>query len=234
MAKENVTDDLRAELKTLADTLEEVLNSSADKSKEEMGKLRSKAESALKESRARLGETSEAILRQTRETAARADDYVRENPWTGVGIGARRAGAGCPAVASLIMANTQHTQGPGQRVFSIGQRIVTLLVEMVETRLRLVVVELEEEKANLFQLLIMTGLTLLFAAFGLMSLLVLVIWAVDAQYRLHVMIATTVVLLLAAAIVGILTLRKARRSTLLRLTRKELENDRALLEEDKS
>lgn len=49
MAKENVTDDLRAELKTLADTLEEVLNSSADKSKEEMGKLRSKAESALKE-----------------------------------------------------------------------------------------------------------------------------------------------------------------------------------------
>lgn len=146
----------------------------------------------------------------------------------------RRAGAGCPAVASLIMANTQHTQGPGQRVFSIGQRIVTLLVEMVETRLRLVVVELEEEKANLFQLLIMTGLTLLFAAFGLMSLLVLVIWAVDAQYRLHVMIATTVVLLLAAAIVGILTLRKARRSTLLRLTRKELENDRALLEEDKS
>ncbi len=233
MAKENVTDDLRAELKTLADTLEEVLNSSADKSKEEMGKLRSKAESALKESRARLGETSEAILRQTRETAARADDYVRENPWTGVEC-ARRAGAGCPAVASLIMANTQHTQGPGQRVFSIGQRIVTLLVEMVETRLRLVVVELEEEKANLFQLLIMTGLTLLFAAFGLMSLLVLVIWAVDAQYRLHVMIATTVVLLLAAAIVGILTLRKARRSTLLRLTRKELENDRALLEEDKS
>lgn len=88
MAKENVTDDLRAELKTLADTPEEVLNSSADKSKEEMGKLRSKAESALKESRARLGETSEAILRQTRETAARADDYVREKPWTGVGIGA--------------------------------------------------------------------------------------------------------------------------------------------------
>ena len=88
MAKENVTDDLRAELKTLADTLEEVLNSSADKSKEEMGKLRSKAESALKESRATLGETSAAIIRHPRETAARADDYVRENPWTGVGIGA--------------------------------------------------------------------------------------------------------------------------------------------------
>lgn len=25
---------------------------------------------------------------QTREMAGRADDYVRDNPWTGVGIGA--------------------------------------------------------------------------------------------------------------------------------------------------
>src|SRR5699024_12297574 len=68
--------------------------------------------------------------------------------------------------------------------------------EMVETRLRLAVVELEEEKANLFQLLLMLGLTMLFAAFGLMSLMVLIIWAVDPQYRLNAMIATTVVLLL--------------------------------------
>lgn len=88
MAKDNVAEDLRAELKTLADTLEEVLNSSTDKSKEEIGKLRSKAERALKESRVRLGETSDALVKQTRETAARADEYVRENPWTGVGIGA--------------------------------------------------------------------------------------------------------------------------------------------------
>ncbi|STW04442.1 inner membrane protein YqjE [Klebsiella grimontii] len=97
---------------------------------------------------------------------------------------------------------------------------------MVETRLRLVVVELEEEKANLFQLFLMLGLTLLFAAFGLMSLLVLIIWAVDAQYRLNVMIATTVILLLAALIGGIWTLRKGGRSTFLRLTRQELANDR--------
>ena len=128
------------------------------------------------------------------------------------------------------MANSKSTQGPGQSVFGIGQRIVTLLVEMVETRLRLVVVELEEEKANLFQLFLMLGLTLLFAAFGLMSMLVLIIWAVDAQYRLNVMIA---ILLLAALIGGIWTLRKARRSTFLRFTRQELANDRALLEDDK-
>ena len=84
MSKDNATDNLRAELKSLADTLEEVLSSSGDKSKEEMSKIRSKAEHALRESRHRLSETSDVIAKQTRE----ADNYVRENPWTGVGIGA--------------------------------------------------------------------------------------------------------------------------------------------------
>ncbi|MDQ4430694.1 MAG: phage holin family protein [Yokenella regensburgei] len=131
------------------------------------------------------------------------------------------------------MSDSHHAQGPGKSVLGIGQRIITLLVEMVETRLRLVVVELEEEKANLFQLLLMLGLTMLFAAFGLMSLMVLIIWAVDPEYRLNAMIATTVVLLSAALIGGIWTMRKARRSTLLRHTRKELANDRELLEDEK-
>lgn len=130
------------------------------------------------------------------------------------------------------MADTHHTQGPGKSVLGIGQRIVSIMVEMVETRLRLAVVELEEEKANLFQLLLMLGLTMLFAAFGLMSLMVLIIWAVDPQHRLNAMIATTVVLLLLALIGGIWTLRKSRKSTLLRHTRHELANDRQLLEEE--
>lgn len=130
------------------------------------------------------------------------------------------------------MADTHHAQGSGKSVLGIGQRIVSIMVEMVETRLRLAVVELEEEKANLFQLLLMLGLTMLFAAFGLMSLMVLIIWAVDPQYRLNAMIATTVVLLLLALIGGIWTLRKSRKSTLLRHTRHELANDRQLLEEE--
>ena len=88
MSKEANTEHLRAELKSLADTLEEVLSTSGDKSKEELSKLRSKAEKALQESRYRLGETGDAIARQTREAAARSDEYVRENPWASVGIGA--------------------------------------------------------------------------------------------------------------------------------------------------
>ncbi|MRS14448.1 hypothetical protein GJV06_06080 [Enterobacteriaceae bacterium RIT691] len=130
------------------------------------------------------------------------------------------------------MSDSHHSQGPGKSVFGIGQRIVTILVEMVETRLRLAVVELEEEKANLFQMLLMLGLTMLFAAFGLMSLMVLIIFAIDPQYRLDAMIATTVVLLALALIGGLWTMRKARRSTFMRHTRNELANDRALLEDD--
>ena len=130
------------------------------------------------------------------------------------------------------MSQSPHAPGPGKNILGIGQRIVTLVVQMVETRLRLAVVELEEEKANLIQILLMAGLTLLFTAFGLMSLLVLIMWAVDPQYRLIVMVATTATLLLLAIVGGIWTLRKARRSTLLRHTRHELANDRALLEDD--
>ncbi|MDG0799850.1 DUF883 family protein [Pectobacterium polaris] len=88
MAKDQNSEYLRAELKSLADTLEEVLSTSSDKSKAELDKLRNKAENALKETRSRLSDTGERIASQTKEAVESADDYVRQNPWTGVGIGA--------------------------------------------------------------------------------------------------------------------------------------------------
>lgn len=124
-------------------------------------------------------------------------------------------------------------QGPAKGVLDIGQRIITILVSMVETRVRLAVVELEEEKANLFQLLLMAGLSLLFTAFGLMSLLILIFWAIDPVYRVMTLGTTTAVLLLFAIIGIIWTLAKAKRTTLLSETRKQLEQDRAALGGDK-
>jgi len=87
MSKDNA-DHLRAELKSLAGNLEAVLGNSGEKSKEELSKLRTKAEKALRNSRDRLGDTGDVIARQTREAAARTDEYVRDNPWASVGIGA--------------------------------------------------------------------------------------------------------------------------------------------------
>ncbi|ANC39533.1 MAG: phage holin family protein [Hafnia sp.] len=130
-------------------------------------------------------------------------------------------------------ADNTTSQGPARGVLSTAQRIVTIIVGMVETRLRLAVVELEEEKANVIQLLMMAGITLLFTAFGLMTLLVLLFWAIDPAYRLMALGITTAVLLGLALIGAIWTITKARRSTLLGATRRQLEIDRELLEEDR-
>lgn len=130
-------------------------------------------------------------------------------------------------------ADNTTSQGPARGVLSTAQRIVTIIVGMVETRLRLAVVELEEEKANVIQLLMMAGITLLFTAFGLMTLLVLLFWAIDPAYRLMALGITSAVLLGLALIGAIWTITKARRSTLLGATRRQLEIDRELLEEDR-
>lgn len=123
-------------------------------------------------------------------------------------------------------------QGPGKGLFDIVSRIATVMVSIVESRVRLAVIELEEEKANIFQLLLMVGITLILTAFGLMSLLVVLFWAIDPAYRLTAIATTTGALLLLAVILGAMTLAKAKRSTLLSLTRKQLDVDRALLEKD--
>ncbi|VTR55131.1 Inner membrane protein yqjE [Serratia fonticola] len=79
-------------------------------------------------------------------------------------------------------------QGPGKGGPGYRQRIVTIMVAWWKPGVRLAVIELEEEKANLIQLLMMAGLTLLFTAFGLMSLLILIFWAIDPAYRLMALV----------------------------------------------
>ena len=90
MAKqtESTSEQLKEELQTLVNTLEETLQSTTDKSSAEVEKLYTKAEGLLKEARARLSETGGKIVDQTKEAACKADDYVHEKPWAGVGIGA--------------------------------------------------------------------------------------------------------------------------------------------------
>ncbi len=67
-----------------------------------------------------------------------------------------------------------------------------------------------------------------------MSLMILIIVAVGAEYRLMAIGITTGVLFALALILGVWVLVKSRRSTLLRHTRKELSTDRELLEERQS
>ncbi|MCW2257793.1 putative membrane protein YqjE [Providencia alcalifaciens] len=119
----------------------------------------------------------------------------------------------------------QERQGPGKGVLNTLQRIASIAVQMVETRIQLIAVELEEEKATLIQLILMAGITLLFTAFGLMCLIGLIFWSVDPIYRYQALAITTGVLVLLAIIGAIWTLKRARQSTLLGATREQLKKD---------
>ncbi len=88
MANIPSSQDLRAELATLADTLEEILSGAGEKSKAEVDKLHKKARATLQSTRDSLGESGQNIAKTTREAAQKADDYVHEKPWHGVGIAA--------------------------------------------------------------------------------------------------------------------------------------------------
>ncbi|MBG5972703.1 phage holin family protein [Proteus vulgaris] len=129
------------------------------------------------------------------------------------------------------MSDTQRPQGPASGVLNSLSRIGAIVIGMIETRLRLIAIELEEEKTTLIQLILMTGVTLLLTAFGLMSLLILVFWAISPEYRIYALAITTTVLLICALIGAIMTLRKVRNSTLLGDTRQQLELDKRLLEQ---
>ncbi|MQC07877.1 phage holin family protein [Morganella morganii] len=131
------------------------------------------------------------------------------------------------------MTDQERPQGPGKGLLDTLTRITAIVISMAETRLRLVATELEEEKSNLIQLILLAGAALLLTAFGLMSLMILVMWAVDPVYRLTAMIIMTSVLLVGALIFALWAVRKARRSSLLGATREQLAIDRQLLERKK-
>jgi len=69
----------------LTETLEEVLKASGDQKYIE---LKSKAEQALNDVKSRVSQASDSYYYRAKQAAYRADDYVHEKPWQGVGIGA--------------------------------------------------------------------------------------------------------------------------------------------------
>lgn len=84
---EKVARDLDQDVTLLTDTLDDVLRSSGDKTKEELAKVRHNAEGVLRDARARFsGSTS--LKQHARDVAGNADSYVHDKPWQGVGIGA--------------------------------------------------------------------------------------------------------------------------------------------------
>lgn len=88
MSKDSSIQDLKAELADLADTLESVLTQGRSGSKEESEELQHHAYRLLENTRRQLGKSGERLVKNTQEIADRADTYLQNNPWHGVGVGA--------------------------------------------------------------------------------------------------------------------------------------------------
>ncbi|ANI31471.1 hypothetical protein PL78_16795 [Yersinia entomophaga] len=76
------------DLSMLTDTLEEVLRSSGDMGDDGYQIVKARAENALKAVRDRLNGTTDCYMERAKQAACRTNEYVREKPWHGVGIGA--------------------------------------------------------------------------------------------------------------------------------------------------
>ncbi|QKJ87917.1 stress response protein ElaB [Paramixta manurensis] len=76
------------DLTLLTETLEEVLKSSGDPADQKYVELKAKAEQALHEVKSRVSEASDTYYYRAKQVAYRADDYVHDKPWHGIGVGA--------------------------------------------------------------------------------------------------------------------------------------------------
>ena len=70
------------DLTLLSETLEEVLRSSGDPADQKYVELKARAEKAL------VSQASDSYYYRAKQAVYRADDYVHEKPWQGIGVGA--------------------------------------------------------------------------------------------------------------------------------------------------
>lgn len=84
VGRKKLMEDLRA----VVSDAEDLLKATAGETGERIKAARVKAEESLKAARARMAEHEAALRAKTKEVAGAAENYVRANPWKGVGIAA--------------------------------------------------------------------------------------------------------------------------------------------------
>jgi ElaB/YqjD/DUF883 family membrane-anchored ribosome-binding protein len=81
-------DRLISDLKTLVNDAEELLRATASQAGEKIAVARQKIEQSLIEGKKAVADAEVTLVRKSKECAEIADDYVRENPWSAIGIAA--------------------------------------------------------------------------------------------------------------------------------------------------
>ncbi|WP_158675177.1 phage holin family protein [Candidatus Pantoea edessiphila] len=127
------------------------------------------------------------------------------------------------------MNTSKSRQGPSKTIIEIGQKIITKMINIVETRLCLAILEIEEEKSKIIKILLMLGFIFLFAALGFVCLLMAVVWSLNPKFRIITITILSVILLSISFLLVLWVLKKLRSSTLLQYTRKELKTDSAIM-----
>ncbi|HWH78884.1 MAG TPA: DUF883 family protein [Candidatus Binatus sp.] len=94
----STTDKLAGDLRNLVADAEELLKATASQAGDKIGVARQKIEQSLVEGKKALADAEKTLVKKSKECAEIADDYVRENPWSAVGIA-----AGVGLVLGLLM-----------------------------------------------------------------------------------------------------------------------------------
>jgi ElaB/YqjD/DUF883 family membrane-anchored ribosome-binding protein len=84
ISREKLVQDLKA----VVNDAEDLLRATAQQTGEKIAVVRAKAEESLKAAKARIAEEGEAVVARAKVAAKTADQFVKENPWQAVGIGA--------------------------------------------------------------------------------------------------------------------------------------------------
>lgn len=84
ISKEKLMQDLRV---VVADA-EELLRATAGQAGDKMAVVRERIQENLAVAKDRLIAAEQAVVAKTKQAARATDDYVHENPWKAVGIGA--------------------------------------------------------------------------------------------------------------------------------------------------
>jgi uncharacterized membrane protein YqjE len=107
------------------------------------------------------------------------------------------------------------------------QRLLATLLEVLQTRLEIVVTEFEEERERLRELVVFGFLSLFFASLGLIFLTLFVVTLYWETYRLHVLAGFAVLYLVLGIAAGVILRRRLKsRPRLFAATLAEIAQDR--------
>ncbi len=86
--KTGARDQLMSDLKTVIQDAESWLRNGSQMTGEELANARAKFERTLSSAKADLMRLEETVVQRTKDAAKATDEFVTENPWKAVGVGA--------------------------------------------------------------------------------------------------------------------------------------------------